>query len=66
MERVAKEIMNLDSELVLKDDQEPSIKALREAVIRRITALKGDLDIRLFQRNLSGGKVKAMGRWKAR
>ena len=30
------------SKFVMKDDQEPAIKALREAVIRRVIALKGD------------------------
>ena len=30
------------SKFVLKDDQEPSIKAFREAVIRRVGAIKGD------------------------
>ena len=30
------------SKFTLKDDQEPAIKALREAVIRRVVAIRGD------------------------
>ena len=46
---------------VLKDDQEPSIKALREAVIRRITALKGDLDIQVTPEESPVGESESNG-----
>ena len=62
VERVAKEIINLGcSKFVLKDDQEPSIKALREAVIRRITALKGDLDIQIIPEESPVGESQSNG-----
>jgi len=43
VERVALDIINMGySHFVFKTDQEPAILTLKEAVIRRITALKGD------------------------
>ena len=43
VERVARELTDGlgYGKFILKDDQEPSIKALREAVIRRVTAIRG-------------------------
>ena len=44
VERCARDLtMGLGyNKFVMKDDQEPAIKALREAVIRRVGAIKGD------------------------
>jgi len=62
VERIAKEIMNLGySKFVLKDAQEPSIKALREAVIRRIAALRGDLDIQIIPEESPVGESQSNG-----
>ena len=49
IERVAKEIMSLGySKFVIKTDQEPAIKTLRDSVMRRITALRGEVDMQII------------------
>ena len=59
IERIAKEITDLGySKVVLNEDQEPAIKSLREAVIRRINAIKGDVNIQVItEESPVGGSV---------
>ena len=46
---------------MLKDDQEPAIKALREAVIRRINAIKGDVNIQVITEESPVGESQSNG-----
>ena len=46
---------------MLKDDQEPAIKTLREAVIRRIHAIRGDLNIQIITEESPGGESESNG-----
>ena len=49
------------SKFVLKDDQEPAIKALREAVIRRINAIRGDVHIQVITEESPVGESQSNG-----
>ena len=62
IERAAKEIFSLGySKVVIKSDQEPAIKTLIDSVMRRITALRGKVDMQIIPEESPVGESQSNG-----